>query len=199
MILGVLSLSGICAGLGGGADPALVEWYEQASAYYNAVMSGSEAKPSQSEWKEFLDQYNWAKQQLGGQGGGKGTAIHRSPKVRLSFVGVGGTHDIWSNDVTIAVTSVSARVSCEITVDTRTQPPEKVVKIVVTDPATGATAIYFVHDYEDASINVKTPKPGQVTGCPLLKTTLLVVRKPGFAPGRGIRVRTPTPTRPARP
>jgi hypothetical protein len=65
-----------------GSDPALVQWYQQAYAYYNAVVSHdpSTPQPDQATWQNFLSQMQWAAGQLGygqqqwdpsmGQGGG---------------------------------------------------------------------------------------------------------------------------------
>ena len=92
------------------------------------------------------------------------------------------------------VPSPAARISTEITTDTRTRPPEKVLKIVVTDPATGAQAVYFIHDYGNASIDVQTPKPGAMSGTTRsLKTSVFAFRKPGPAAGMTVRRKTPTP------
>src|SRR5262249_42073561 len=54
---------------GGGPDPALVQWYQQAYAYYQSVSSGQEAQPDPASWQNFLSQMQWAAGQLGlGQG-----------------------------------------------------------------------------------------------------------------------------------
>src|SRR5215813_6006938 len=54
---------------GGGPDPALAQWYQQAYAYYSAVSSGQEAQPDPASWQNFLSQMQWAAGQLGlGQG-----------------------------------------------------------------------------------------------------------------------------------
>ncbi len=54
--------------LGGTAEGgnSVAAWYEQAYTYYNAVMSGAEAKPDAAEWNAFLDQRNWAYSQIQG-------------------------------------------------------------------------------------------------------------------------------------
>ncbi|HEX5033370.1 MAG TPA: hypothetical protein VFW62_02715, partial [bacterium] len=183
--------------LGGYSDPALVQWLEQATAYYNAVMAGdpSTPAPSQQEWNEFLAQLQWAQQQLGygqqawdpslgGMGGGAplggpqqgqtnqfggmaGTMdnwVYTNGKSQIGFTG-NGTHDIWSNEFILDVAPVSAQVTIEMTTDTRFQPPEEVAKIVVTDPATGTEAVYFVHDFDPAAgdtIKINTPDASQL-------------------------------------
>ncbi len=181
--------------LGGYTDPALSQWLEQATAYYNAVMAGdpSTPAPSQTEWNDFLSQLQWAQQQLGygqqawdpsmgggaplggpqqGQtnqfGGMPGTMdnwVYTNGKSEIGFTG-NGTHDIWSNEFILNVAPVSAHVSITYVTDTRTQPPEEVAKIVVTDPATGTEAVYFVHDFDPAAgdtIKVNTGEASQVT------------------------------------
>lgn len=165
--------------LGTSADPALVQWLEQATAYYNAVMAGdpNTPKPSQEEWNAFLSQLQWAQQQLGygqtgwdpGMGGGfsggsnagqsnqfggmAGTMdnwVYTQAKSEIGFTG-NGTHDIWSNEIILDVAPVSAQVTIEYTTDTRFQPPEEVAKIVIKDPATGTEAVYFVHDFDPSA------------------------------------------------
>ncbi|MCC7344306.1 MAG: hypothetical protein IT573_05160 [Deltaproteobacteria bacterium] len=185
--------------LGGYADPALVQWLEQATAYYNAVMAGdpNTPQPSQEEWNSFLAQLQWAQQQLGqgqtgwdpgmgGMGGMGGPAgpgaqgaqgnefggmpgtldnwVYTQAQSQIGFTG-NGTHDIWSNEIILDVFPVSAQVTVEHTTDTRFQPPEEVIKIVVKDPATGTEAVYFVHDFDPAAgdtIEIRTPEASQV-------------------------------------
>ncbi|MFO1464751.1 MAG: hypothetical protein U1F66_13370 [bacterium] len=176
-------------GAGGAANPELAGWYEQAYAYYNAVMSGAEARPDPTAWQGFLDQMQWAAGQLGyggpqaggwnpgmggpggpmGQqgpqsnqfGGMSGTMdnwVYTNEKSSIGFTG-DGTHDIWSNDTTINVAPTSAKVTIEKTTDTRLQPNEQVVKITVTDPATGTQAVYFVHNYDPTKDKIKINTP----------------------------------------
>ncbi|MCE9624691.1 MAG: hypothetical protein K8R69_04425, partial [Deltaproteobacteria bacterium] len=150
-----------------GTDPKqkLVNWYEQAYAYYGAVISGAESKPDSKAWQGFLDQMEWASDQLGYAGpqatnlelggfpqgsddssgfpqqevpngasvGPMGTLVWNSPTADITDVGGHETHDIWSNEVHLAVASVGATVTSEITTDTRLSPPEQVLKIVVKD------------------------------------------------------------------
>ncbi|HEX5035051.1 MAG TPA: hypothetical protein VFW62_11255, partial [bacterium] len=177
------------------ADPALVAWFEQANAYYNAVMAGdpSTPQPTEAEWNDFLAQLQWAQQQLGyGTGGAPGTMgmvgggygapqgpqsnqfggmsgtmdnwVYTNAEAEIGFTG-NGTHDIWSNDVTINVAPVSGHVTIEQTTDTRFQPNEQVTKVVVTDPATGTEAVYFLHDFDPTkdTLKITTPEEDQVT------------------------------------
>jgi len=180
-------------GSSAGADSqGLRSWMEQAYDYYNAVMSGAEAQPNPAAWQEFLGQMDWASKQLGDSnamsfddsmetpdqagsaatlgpdpfGGMPGTMnnyVYTEEDAHIGFVG-NGVRDIWSNDVTIDVAPVSAQVTTEATQDTRTQPPEDVIKITVKDPATGTEATYFIHNYLDANIKINTPsREAQVT------------------------------------
>ncbi len=186
-------------GSGGSAavDPQLASWYEQAYAYYNAVMSGdpSTPKPDAASWNSFMEQMQWASQQLGyaqggptmvggapppaGPGAGAqagqsnqfggvygpmGSWTYTSEKSEIGFTG-DGTHDIWSNQTIIDVAPTSAKVTVENTNDTRSTPAEAVVKITVTDPATGTQATYYVHNYDPSkdTIKINTPDTTQVT------------------------------------
>lgn len=164
-------------------DPALVQWYEQATAYYNAVMAGDPEtpKPTEMEWNNFMAQLQWAQTTLGygaGMGGPQGPTsnqfggmsgtmdnwVYTEATAKIGFTG-NGTHDIWSNDVTIDVAPVSCKVTIEETNDTRATPAESVVKITVADPATGTQAVYFVHDFDPPKdkIQINTPEEGQIT------------------------------------
>ncbi|MFO1462888.1 MAG: hypothetical protein U1F66_03865 [bacterium] len=177
------------------ANADLVQWYEQAYAYYNAVLAGdpNTPHPSAEAWNSFLQQMNWAAAQLGygqpqawdptaaamqggapmaghsqlglPQGASLGTMdniVWTNEKAEIRFDGQSATHDIWSNDVAVTVDSLSAHVTSEITTDTRLNPPEEVLKIIVKDPATGGESVYFVHDYEDAKVKVQTSEQSQL-------------------------------------
>ncbi|MFO1464115.1 MAG: hypothetical protein U1F66_10100 [bacterium] len=175
---------------GAQANSELVAWYEQAYAYYNAVVSGAEAQPSAQAWQSFLDQMQWAAAQLGyqspgnswdpsigmtgnqgsrGQGvpegavlGAMGNVVWNQSEAHIVAQSDPRAQDIWSNEVTLDVTSLSAQVTSEITTDTRLSPPEEVLKIIVKDPATGMESCYFVHDYEDANIEIRTSEQKQI-------------------------------------
>lgn len=182
--------------LGTSHDSALVAWYEEAYAYYNAVISGDPNTPraNPQEWNNFLTQMEWAAGQLGyaapqgrawnpmgaGQGPGLGDPMHVPPPqgakrgvmdnwvyseetAAITFADGNSTNDIWSNKVKIDVPSLSAKIRSEITQDTRLSPPERVLKITVTDPATQTQSVYFVHDFEDAEIEIRSPEQHQVT------------------------------------
>ncbi|MDL1872474.1 hypothetical protein FBR05_09720 [Deltaproteobacteria bacterium PRO3] len=179
-------------GQGSAANSELAAWYEQAYAYYNAVMAGdpNTPKPDAQAWSAFLAQMQWAAGQLnlgtwdpgisqapnggvgvnqvqsnqfGGMTGTMDNWVYTDEKNSVGFTG-DGTHDLWGNDVTINVAPTSADVTVETTTDTRFQPAETVVKITVTDPATGTQAVYFVHDYDPANgdkIKINTPNSDQ--------------------------------------
>lgn len=99
---------------------------------------------------------------FGGITGTMGNLIHNEEQARIGFTG-SETRDIWSDDVVIDVAPLSAVITSETTTDTRWQPPENVLKITVKDPATGQEAVYFVHDYENAHIKVRSPREAQLT------------------------------------
>jgi hypothetical protein len=177
-------------------DPALIQWFEQANAYYNAVMAGdpSTPKPTEMEWNDFMAQLQWAQQtlgygmaqggplggvggpgafgapqgpetnQFGGRLGPMGSYAYTDATAKIGFTG-NGTHDIWSNDITIDVAPVSGHVTVSQVNDTRSNPAESVVKVVVTDPATGTEATYFIHDFDPAKdkLKINTPEEGQIT------------------------------------
>lgn len=176
--------------LGGtGEDPALSAWYEEAFAYYNSVMNGTEARPDNATWDEFLRQMQWAYQQLmtpawepqalgagfgeagygseasdpfGGMLGTDNNLVHTAESTRVGFLPNNETRDIWSNEVNLDVAPLSAHVSVVRTQDERQEPFEDVLKIIVDDSATGTQSVYMIHDYEDASITINVPDPGQV-------------------------------------
>ncbi|KAB2842652.1 hypothetical protein F9K50_01575 [bacterium] len=215
-------------GAGAAANPELASWYEQAYAYYNAVMAGdpNTPKPDAQSWNNFMAQMQWASQQLGyggaqawdpSMGGGYGPQgpmgpmgqqgpqsnqfggmsgtmdnwVYTDEKNTVGFTG-DGTHDLWGNDVTINVAPTSANVTIENTTDTRFQPNEPVVKITVTDPATGTQAVYFVHDYDPANgdkIKINTPNSTQQVTNNTGDTTSITTGKftPGGATGAGTK------------
>jgi len=162
----------------------LGQWYEQAQEYYSAVISGQEAKPANQDWEEFMSEMDWTQKRLGivsqengglnsaspvGMGGAEppipqgaslGTMsnlVWTDASANLSFNGDARTQDIWSNDVNINVSSLSTYVTSEKTEDTRALPPEQVLKVTVTDKATGKFSVYFIHNYDDAHVVVNTP------------------------------------------
>ncbi len=178
--------------LGPAGDAAgLAAWYEEAYNYYNAVMSGSEPQPDPAAWTQLQQWMQWAQQQLNGGGAGAwdpmaggdplgagageedpfggttgplGSIVHSEMDVRLGFTADGKVHDIFAYNFTLDVASPAATVTAEKTTDTRTQPPEEVVKIVVKDPTTGGETVYMVHspgDLENLIIN--SPKGKKVT------------------------------------
>jgi hypothetical protein len=99
---------------------------------------------------------------FGGLSGTMGSYVHTGEEARFGFTG-NAVRDVWSNEVEIDVAPLSAVVTAELTMDTRYQPSEVVIKITVTDPATGTEAVYFLHDYADAEIKINVPEASQVT------------------------------------
>lgn len=173
--------------LGASGNTELANWYEEAYAYYQAVQSGQEPRPEGGAWQEFLEQMQWAYQQLMGQGqanwepvasngevseasatdpfggmrGTDGAWVHTEAEAYVGFLGNQQRH-IWSNDITIDVASLAAQVDVVISQDNSTQPPEEVLKIRVYDSATGTEDVYTIHDYADAEISINTPGPNQI-------------------------------------
>lgn len=173
--------------LGGssGANSELAAWDEKARAYYNSVMSGETERPSEGQWKEFLNEMQWTEGKLWGSRGSEGENSDPRPvgdetqdlpipegavkgalnnnvvwgkaKANIDFNGDSRTQDILSKDVTLNISSLSATVYTEKTRDTRLQPPTDVLKIIVQDQFTGQLSVYFVHDYKDAHITINTP------------------------------------------
>lgn len=166
----------------------LAAWFEQANQYYQAVISGAEPQPDASTWNEFMGWMQWAQVQLnsvpgawdpmgggvsnqfpsqrasdpfGAARGANGTWVHTDPSATFGFVG-NDTRDVWSDDITVQVAPVSAKVRVEKTTDTRWNPPEDVLKITVTDRASGTEAVYFIHDYENAELEIQVPDESQV-------------------------------------
>ena len=97
----------------------------------------------------------------GGMVGTSGNLIHNTATADIGLLG-GVTREIWSNEINVHIPSLSAQVEAVLTQDESVQPAQTVLKIQVTDPATGQTDTYIVHDYEDAKINVFTPTQQQL-------------------------------------
>lgn len=114
----------------------------------------------------YLEEDPFASPQGGGdpygaQVGPSGNLIHNKATAELGLIG-GVTREIWSNEINIRIPSLSAQVQAIVTQDDSVQPPESVLKIRVTDPATGQSDTFIVHDYEDAEVHVFTPEADQV-------------------------------------
>jgi len=187
--LGTKNLGGnVGAGSTPNSNSELSNWYEQATVYYSAVLQGSE-HPDPQAWQGFLQELQWAADQLhvnqqfdtpqnqgspapaaaqpdpfGGVPGTMGNTVYnQGDDIHVGFVG-NGNYDVWTKNFTLDVAPRSAKVTVEDTTDSRTQPPEAVVKITVQDPATGTTATYFVHDAADTNVTINTPgEASQVT------------------------------------
>ena len=166
-------------GAGQGDQAGLASWYEDAYAYYQNVQNGTEPKPEQAEWTEFMNQMNWAYQQIwgagagasqwgdamGGEGlpgtndsfsdpfGGKvgpnGDIIYDSKDAQVGFLGDGKTRHFFSHNIDINVASTSANVSIIEVMDESLDPPEKVWKVIVDNPIMGEKDVYIIHDPED--------------------------------------------------
>lgn len=178
--------------LGTSGNGELASWYEDAYAYYQQVATGQIPMPEQVHWQEFIKQMHWAYAQLMGSGqqawdpmaggtaaqggtqttpaedpfgamrGTNGNWVHNESKAEIGFIG-NDQRDIWSNEIDLEVLPLSAQIEIIKTQDSSGQPPEEVLKIKVTDPATGTEAIYTIHDFEDAQIRIHVPDPqGQV-------------------------------------
>ena len=185
--LGGYAKTGVVGGNGGvsqGQGSELAAWYEDARDYYNQVMSGEVEAPPQGKWLEFLDQMQWAHDQMwvgnfggsgdwdvpeaqegkrpalplpqGAEAGLDNSVVWTRAKANIDFNGDERVQHIWSNEITLNVSSLSATVYAEKT-QTSLNPPSPVVKIIVQDQATGAVSVYFVHDYEDAKLTINTP------------------------------------------
>ena len=124
----------------------LAEWYEQAHSYYTDVQMGVAPKPNDKEWKEFINQMNWAYQQLhgfdelqsdpfGGISGPNGDIIYDFEENQITATGASNIHRSWGNNSDLIVPSMAAGISYEPTQDSQIEPPQKVIKIVVKDNA----------------------------------------------------------------
>lgn len=174
-------------------DPALAQWYEEAHAYYSAVQSGQEPMPDEGEWNEFLNQMNWAHEQLGRgnwEPATPGDTVYRGERLSLEILDVTRTLDAWSRDVTLIVPSMAATVSVERTTDASVEPPEEVLKVTVTNPVTGAEETFRFHDADDPNfaLTIQTPRNEQVEGLTdQVKIQRFTYRKP-VRPPPGRRV-----------
>lgn len=73
------------AGQGSG-NAELKNWYGEAHGYYDSVTEGTQPKPSDPEWQEFLGQMKWAQEQLGGAtdwGEGMGNASFNPKEIAV--------------------------------------------------------------------------------------------------------------------
>jgi len=91
-----------------------------------------------------------------------GNVTWTNPTSEATFTGDPRAQDVWSDDFTLDVSKVSANVTVEKTSDTRMTPAEDVLKITVTDKATGLSTTYFVHDYQNAKVKINTASTNQV-------------------------------------
>ncbi len=166
---------------GAGGDPALAGWYEQAYAYYNAVMIGVEPQPDPAAWQEFLNQMQWVQQHpaMGGQTldpttdggqppasgtavlpegaeqGAMGNAVFRKGTAETTYAPSSMPIDVLSDEFTLNIDVKVNNVTVEKTQDTRLNPPTDVIKIVVHDKfATPSETVYFVQS--DAKININS-------------------------------------------
>ncbi len=168
----------------GGTNSELASWYEQAYEYYNAVLSGAEPHPGPASWNQFLQYMDWAVQQLGMSGSNWGEGIDSQVQPRgpvqqpLPTGAIAGSNgnivydqmdaniqhtqenrpiDLYSNNIVINSGSMMTTFTSEVTTDTRLQPPDQVLKITASDGT-----VYFVHDYQDAKIKIRTPTENQL-------------------------------------
>lgn len=157
--------------------------------WYQAVLRGEielqagESLPSQQEYNDFLYQMQWAEGELGYQSstwgedpysssaydapsvpdgasnGAVGNYVYTAEDNEITLDGSDPTPvDVWGN-LTLNVPP-PCTVTAEVTTDTRFQPPEEVLKYVVTNPslrdAYGNTqqTVVFVHDYQGGAYSV---------------------------------------------
>lgn len=171
-----------------GEDNSMGAWMEQASAWftwYNGVMNGTvqlqpgETPPTSQDYAQMQEYWTYATGSSWGEGvGSYGSGVPAAPQSVPpgSMAGAAGnvvfdhvdatiTHiadsrpiDIYSNNIVINSGSMMTTFTSQITTDTRLEPPEQVLTITASDGTT-----YFIHDYEDAAISVKTPIENMVT------------------------------------
>jgi hypothetical protein len=180
--------------VGDPGDPALVSWYEQAYAYYSAVMAGQETHPDSATWSAFLEQMEWARQQLGGGSGWDhqsgvlktdGRIEHQKESIKLAFLGSSGIHELWSKAVTIDVPSVSACVKAEFVNDAGSRSTDSLLRITIADPALDSTTVYLVHRSKDSAVAINLPSGSLCRVRPALVRWGVFQRvKPGAPPGR---------------
>lgn len=170
-----------------GGDPALSSWLQNATEYYNSVMSGETPKPSSQEWNQFLQWIQWAKgnamsqgtnwdpstqngQQLsnaasqindfGGEQGPNGNYNYDMVQTKLGFTGDNTRNDIFGTENEINLDQPSAKVTCEQTMDHGVD----VLKVVVT--TSKGSAVYYYDNYQDPNfkLNIHVANPNNVTG-----------------------------------
>jgi len=174
------------------ASPSTAElqaWMDQAKAYYEAVISGdpNTPKPSATDWNTFLDEWNFTQEKLQGAGspvdwdpkaaspidtapvpdgaeaGTMKNITWSQPISTMIFNGDSRVQDSWSQTNTLRVTNLSVTVHASLALDSRWNPPEEALKVVMHDKATGKETTYFVHDLGDAGkhIDFNTASLGQ--------------------------------------
>jgi len=176
--------------LGGQADPALVQWFQDALAYKNAVEAGQATPPDPVAYQEFLKQIDWAKQQLfsntagsgnnwdpmagesggepqpgagndfGGELGPDGNWSYDHVSTHIGFTGDNTRNDVFGTDNTLNLDMPSAKVTCETTTDQGVE----VLKVTVTTAQ--GTAVYYYDNFRDPDFKLKinVPNEEQVTG-----------------------------------
>lgn len=159
-------------------------WIEDNKDFYQEIMNGT-AKVSAQEAQTFLNWWAYAQQTAhgaiqssnwGNEGayaygqsaaaslpagaieGIDGKVVYNEETANITFTGDERPVHVWSNDVNVDISSLSAKVSWEITTDTSINPNEQVMKGVITDGASGKSTVIFVHDFQDATIKTTTPK-----------------------------------------
>ena len=166
--------------LGGGGDPALAQWYEQAYAYYNAVQSGQSPMPDQAAWNDFLNQMNWAYQTLNGGGGlppmgdpAQGAQSGMPQEMQYDYesneitaTGEPMTHRSWGLDDTLIIPSMAAHVEYIWTTDNSVTPAQQVLKVKIVNEITGSEEIVTFENAGDPDfhLTIKAADTKAVTG-----------------------------------
>jgi hypothetical protein len=92
----------------------------------------------------------------GAQPGPNGNAVFRTGTATTTYSPTSMPIDVLSDEFTLNVDIKVQDVSVEKTMDTRLNPPEEVIKIIVKDPySEPSETVYFVHEM-DAKLNINT-------------------------------------------
>ena len=168
------------------------EWVEMNRHYYDEIMNGiSELSPEDQE--EFMGWWSWANDQLGTSSssfgddfsgsstdsgtapasgpalpagaiyGAQGNIVYDQMDASISHTATSMPIDVYGNNIEINSGSMMTTFTSEVTTDTRTQNPdgsyEQVLKITASDGT-----VYYVHDFDDANITIRTPVQDMVDG-----------------------------------
>jgi len=169
------------------------EWVESYRSYYDDIMNGtSELAPTDQD--TFMQYWNWCMSELGMEGssssfgddfsgssegtsssqpslpagaiyGANGNIVYDKMDAMINHSASGTPIDIFSDNIEINSGSMMVTYTSDITTDTRpgSQLPDGSYAQVLRITASDGT-VYFVHDFDNANITIRTPVQDMVDG-----------------------------------